>query len=326
MKTLGTILKKFFKVVIYFTFLVTSCFCLLEVVYRYQLIDFYKAELEALNPNLNDDYPNGNVLVFGDSFSGFSIGYVEQLRKEYPNTNFINCAISGTGIKQHELFIEQRIKEFKPRKVLYQFYVGNDLLDITRDIKIEHTGFLKASYYFISEHLLILKHLNYKLAGLKSKPKKAKGSIEFLTYNSRVKKQFIANPKYLDETINNKGSQAQKLNSWIKSFNQLDFSSTKGVNILVLPHCAQVNSKYSDKMKGLGAVLGNYIVQIEYPLIERMKGGLKGATILNPLSYLQEKEKEQNLYFFNDPHLNENGQASLAQYLISKGIFDEDYN
>ena len=79
-------------------------------------------------------------------------------------------------------------------------------------------------------------------------------------------------------------------------------------------------------MKGLGAVLDNYIVQIEYPLIERMKGGLKGATILNPLSYLQEKEKEQNLYFFNDPHLNENGQASLAQYLISKGIFDEDYN
>ena len=127
MRSAKQILKKFLRFGVYLSVLFISSLCLLELIYRFQIVDFYKTELETLNPNLHQDYPNGNVLIFGDSFSGFPNGYVEQLRVAYPETNFINCAIAGTGLKQHSLFYKSRIQEFNPKQILYQFYVGNDL-------------------------------------------------------------------------------------------------------------------------------------------------------------------------------------------------------
>jgi hypothetical protein len=136
MKKATSFLSKTLRTGLGLSFILIVSLCLLEIAYRYQIIDFYKLELQALNPDLEKEYTNGNVLIFGDSFSGFPNGYVEQLRQEYSETNFINCAIAGTGIRQHALFFDSRIKRFKPNQILYQFYVGNDLLDIKRDLKI----------------------------------------------------------------------------------------------------------------------------------------------------------------------------------------------
>lgn len=323
MRSTKQILKRFFKFGVYLSFLFITSLCLLEAAYRYQLVDFYKTELEALNPNLNQNYPNGNVLVFGDSFSGFPKGYVEQLRQAYPNTNFINCSVAGTGIRQHALFFDKRVETFKPQKILYQFYVGNDLLDIQRDLNPSKLGYLKSYYHFLSDQFLVLKYINYKLAGFKSKPIKPINSTAQTTYNPRIKKQFLANSNYLNETINLNGKQKEKFKTWVNTYHS--FKANKGIetHFLILPHCVQVSNHYAQKFFALGAPQMSNSNTSNYPLIDEFNLVCKPCEILNPLSFFREKEKEKQLFYDNDPHLNQHGQEVLAQYLINKKLFDE---
>jgi hypothetical protein len=149
------------------------------------------------------------------------------------------------------------------------------------------------------------------------------GSNEFLTYNTRVKKQFEANPNYLKETVFNQGRQAQKLDEWFNIYKSINEENDIEVTLIILPHCAQVASKYSEKMKGFGAVLKKSSLDSNYTLYETMKSSLPKTVILNPLGLFQKREREQALYFDNDPHLNEYGQTVLAQFLIEKKLFDE---
>lgn len=323
MKKASPFFSKILKLGIALFFVFVTSLCLLEIAYRYQIVDFYKVELKALNPDLNKDFPNGNVLIFGDSFSGFPNGYVEQLRKGYPKTNFINCAISGTGIRQHALFFEDRIEEFKPKKIVYQFYLGNDLLDIHQDLRFERGNFLRAYYVFLSDQFLVLKYINYKFAGFKRNSIKPGVSNSNLDYNPRVKKQFFASENYLTETINIKGSQAQKFDEWFALFNSMNKNNKANLTVLALPHCAQVHYKYSSKMETLGAVLDKNIFDQQYPLITKLHSKLNNVKVLNPLLYFQKEEKTQALYFTNDPHLNEYGQFILGQFLIEKKLFNE---
>ena len=74
-------------------------------------------------------------------------------------------------------------------------------------------------------------------------------------------------------------------------------------------------------MRQLGAHFGDYdVVSAEdYPFVTKVRDAFAGVPhvkILNPLPMLQEQEKEGRiLYFYNDGHLNLEGQATLAAYL-----------
>src|SRR5690606_32098707 len=106
------------------------------------------------------------VLIFGDSFTAHPDSYVKYLNSGYTS---INCAIPGTGIRQHALIFSKRIDEYKPKAIIYQFYVGNDLLDLYHPINFSELSFLRNLYWKISEHMLILQYINYKLAFLNPK-------------------------------------------------------------------------------------------------------------------------------------------------------------
>ena len=73
---------------------------LLELVYRYQWIDFYATEYHFLNPDLNLEDERPRVLVMGDSFTASDSNYVDQLRSEFPEMQFVNSAVPGTGAVQ----------------------------------------------------------------------------------------------------------------------------------------------------------------------------------------------------------------------------------
>jgi hypothetical protein len=321
MKKAKRFLSKTLKIGIYLSFLFITSLCLLEIAYRYQIIDFYKNELEALNPNLNKEYPNGNVLVFGDSFSAFSKGYIDQLRITYPKTNFINTSISGIGIRQHRLFFKDRIEKFDPKQILYQFYVGNDLLDIKKDLNPSKISYLRTYYYFISDQFLVLKYINSKLARFKSIPTQFSSVENSTIYNPRIKQQFLANPDYLNETISVSGKQKEKFEKWLELYSEISASTEVKMTLLVLPHCAQVSKKYADKMNALGAIANPNLQDSSFALVDKIEAKYN---LFNPLRVFQKADKSSPIYYKNDPHLNERGQSILAQFLIEKKIFSED--
>ena len=76
-------------------------------------------------------------------------------------------------------------------------------------------------------------------------------------------------------------------------------------------------------MKSFGATLDTSHMKENYSLVEELSSRLKKPKLLNPLAYFQQIEKENPLYFKNDPHLNEKGQTALTQYLIEIKLFNE---
>lgn len=105
-------IKKFTKGIL--QVLVISCITLLllEVVYRYGIIDFYKAEIEALNSSDAIESDAVDYLVFGDSFSTPTGNYVDLLRDVYSEKSFLNLSIPGTRIKQVNIFAKKKIKKY----------------------------------------------------------------------------------------------------------------------------------------------------------------------------------------------------------------------
>ncbi|MEL7223064.1 MAG: hypothetical protein AAGJ93_17200, partial [Bacteroidota bacterium] len=123
-------LRKLLRGILYLLFLLVATILLLEVSYRWNIVDFYGANLRRLNTEelgTKSDLPS--VLVIGDSFSADMSSYVGFLRDSLREHRIINAAVPGTGVRQHQRFFKQRIREFQPEMLIYQLYVGNDLLD-----------------------------------------------------------------------------------------------------------------------------------------------------------------------------------------------------
>lgn len=308
-------MKSIFRYVLLFVFISFITLFLFELSYRFQIIDFYKSEFQALNPKVDKNFHGKKVMIFGDSFSAFPDGYVQQLRRRYPKIQFINCSVSGIGIRQHQLFFKNRIKTYQPDLVIYQFYVGNDLLDVKQDYNFSTSTFVKSLYYYFSDQFLSLKYLNYKLSVFKAKPTKFQPSNVFSnskTYNPRVVNQIKINPDYLSETINVYGQQESKMHDWLNIFQKLKSSCKVPIKLLVLPHPAQVDFDLMYKLNSFGTQLDEGVFEKNYNLLYILKQK-SGVEVLDPLPYFQ--DHVDDLYYANDPHLNEFGQSVLAEFI-----------
>ena len=104
--------KKFVRGCVQLVIIISCTLLLFEVVYRYGVIDFYKAEIHALNPIENIESDTVDVLVFGDSFSASEDNYVDQLREKHKELTFLNLGIPGTGIKQVNTFARKKIRKY----------------------------------------------------------------------------------------------------------------------------------------------------------------------------------------------------------------------
>ncbi|HZI23585.1 MAG TPA: hypothetical protein VFD46_00825, partial [Chryseolinea sp.] len=124
---LGSYVKKIMHAVLYCTYVLVFVLFTMEVFYRYQVIDFYGVELNAVNPKetLTDDDGKKTILVCGDSFTVQAQSWVDQMRSSLPEYNIINSAITGTSIVEASYVAPGRIKTFNPDVFIYQVYVGN---------------------------------------------------------------------------------------------------------------------------------------------------------------------------------------------------------
>jgi hypothetical protein len=311
----------------YSAFLLTVVFLLLEIAYRFQVVDFYSNELRALNPTLNNG--KENILVFGDSFTADPESYVSLLRVKFPRYNFINCALPGSGIEQHRLFFEARIKEYKPTIVLYQFYVGNDFLDIHHPINWKTLPLWRNAYWWFSEQFIFLQYLNFKMAFLNIPGNdfvdlKEKAFAPFL-YNKRTGIYIKGNPSYLENTVRLKEEQLINYSSWKKDFEKLMQNADKRVNLyfLPIPHHAQVSNTYEERMKAMNADLKSPIQEVNYNLLQQIKKDFPDFKVINPLGDFQLAEKSgKQLYFENDPHLTLEGQKVLAALITERLILN----
>jgi len=156
---------KFSKIAIMCLVILISTILLFEICYRFYLIDFYNVENNYFN---NPDIKKKKtILFFGDSFTASNNNYISMLSDSFPESNIINAAVPGIGIRETSIFASTRIKQYKPDIVVFQVYTGNDFTDIKHDLNFNSLSLIRNLYWYFSDKFLGIRYINYKLGQFK---------------------------------------------------------------------------------------------------------------------------------------------------------------
>ena len=327
-------LKKRWKSLFFLIYLSLISLFLFEIAYRFQWYDFYGDELRSLNPPaaIQNEAHKPTILVMGDSFTALPGGYVDQLREELPGYSLINAAVPGTGIEQTALMAPGRIEKFKPAVFIYQIYVGNDLMDISHPLNGE-ISFLRKAYWFISDRIRSLSFLNFRFAGVRhrlyddantvSAPKE-EDIFDPQRYAGRQKLYFKAEPQLIENSAFLDKGRAQDFDILVKKLDQIIQALPQECRIIlpIIPHCAQVNQQYTDRMLQIGmeSEAPYFLLTVEYLFVERlvesMSKGERKVEVWNLLPPLKAADNLTPVYYDNDPHLNLWGQTTIQQTIL----------
>lgn len=327
-------IKKFVKGLLQLVVISCITFLLFEVAYRYGVIDFYKAEIIALNPSDNIESTTIDYLVFGDSFSTPTGNYVDRLRDTYPEKSFLNLSIPGTGIKQVNTFAKKKIKRYSPKHIIYQVYIGNDLLDVCHVSDWATISFARNIYWKTTDYMWSGVYINQKLKGLRSR----KGNVQTFKneafsetlYTKRQGLLFTADANYLYKTITLQDDFLKRYHIWeeeMRSFLEV-IPPDVPVSIVFVPHGVQVNDTYYHHMLALGAQFEDKekAQKNDYAFYRKVVTNFKtfdNVSFYNPLAFLKQKDTTLNrLYYTNDPHFSNQGQIALYEFL-DMVIFDK---
>lgn len=305
---------------------------LFEMAYRHSIIDFYKPELKIHNTASEIDATNIDYLVFGDSFSAWGNNYVNVLKESHTEKSFINSGISGIGLKELNTFASRRIKRYKPKHIIYQVYIGNDLVDVKHLSNWKSLPLSRNIYWKVTDYLTSGVYINKRLSGFKQDIKTVSFNIDMPfsveAYSQREKMMIRANNSYLEKSIRlNFKSRYQIWKDKLETFLKKVPEHTK-VHIIFIPHCSQLNGFYLDNMLQLGAVYKdlNTIHNTNYNFFTTAKRefqAYKNVIFLNPLEEFKRMDaKAHRVYYETDPHLTTFGQKVLAEYLTTS-IFKE---
>lgn len=294
---------------------------LLEITYRYQLIDFYSTEWESLNKNQTCE-TNEKILIFGDSFSADPIGWVTKIRVIDTNSTYYNASIPGTGLETFRLIAKDRIDEVNPSTVIIQLYIGNDLYDFEKPVNWNELSILRNLYWSVSSNFRVLNYLNYKSGQFamnsSDTDSKLKESFSVSSYSERTKLYIRADSTFPVSTINLEGKSSEVFSQLVESIDEISQLLKEDVtlNILIIPHCTQVHKKYRNRFRSLGCDL-NGLKPHESIWSEQLRK--KGYFVIDPLEEFQKQEEQgEEIYFQNDPHLNSKGQDMLSNYILNQ--------
>jgi len=323
----------------YFIYIILYFFLILlisEFIYRYQIIDTYQPEFKEFNKNLlSHETTDKTILIFGDSFTAGKFTYPYFIHQQRPDFRIVNSAVSGSGIIETLFIAPKRIKKFKPDIMIYQVYVGNDLLNISYPVNWKKLSFIRNLYWSLAEHFRFLSFLNYRLGQIyqaykqnknnKQQGKNRKGKIKIIrNYDKNEKLYLSAEPFLLENSILVRSNRKKDFNIWLKGLDKLiTYASACDIYILIIPHPCQVHKKYLNLMNNIGAQFHNpsQIQADEYPFIKNIQNHFKDRAdvyILNPLMTLRENEnKSLPVYHSNNAHLNITGQKIIAKFLIN---------
>lgn len=313
-KQLRKIGKFLLKVVV--IFLLTLF--IFELVYRFQWVDFYHTEWKFLNPNKEQSLKKENrVLVFGDSFSSDANSWVNSWQKSSDSLAIFNSSVPGIGVETYNILIDSRVEEVKPKQIIIQLYVGNDLYDLNKPVNWSTFSIKRNLFWSTSNYFRGLNYVNYRLGQVssdidRSANPKIERRFDSKSYSSRTK-LFINNiPNYPSSAIILEQGMDEDFSEMVdilRSFKEK--YKDIPILILVIPHCTQVHESYISKYREMGAQIDESVMGENYwnkLLIEN------GFNVIDPLPVFRELEtKGTVLYYENDPHLNEMGQNELLK-------------
>ncbi|MEO1517017.1 MAG: hypothetical protein AAFV95_18480 [Bacteroidota bacterium] len=320
------------KQLVYLCFLGISVLLLLELSYRWYVVDFYGNNLSSLNEKTElTSHKDATILVVGDSFSADRQSYVKSLRHQWPDYRVVNSSIPGTCLRQHELFLPKRLQQFQPDLLLYQLYLGNDFLEFRPPVKSPNISLARRLYWLVSDYFLVIRFLNAKLPQIRqatyhdlptsADPKMADHFVP-QQYSARSQMQFRAEPHLVHHSaqmMGQRGDDGREITQRLKRLLQ-EVPSNCQVVLLVIPHCLQVHQRYGERLAQIGAAQAplHSITESNYPFVEYLRTELADQRIhiANPLGHFQEAERQKQIYYAQDPHLNPGGQKILGDFLV----------
>lgn len=328
--------KKWLKGMALFFITVSFTLLVVETSFRFQWFDFYKSELYGLNPReaLISDKPN--VLVCGDSFSADLNGYVEMLRDSLNSFDIINAAVSGTGIRQHQIIMTKRIHQYKPDIFIYQFYIGNDLFDIRHPVKGKNISLWRKLYWSVSDMVLSVQYANFRLAGMRYKffddtggsynPKKNdKYSPD--SYSKREKLNYSCEPALIENTLFLKNRRKNDLLKFKKGFKAIADMLPEGIirYLVIIPHQSMISERWYQRHQEMGGDFKQPVYSIsetEFPIYTELfeLARENGFTVISPLQEFRTMKDSIPIYYENDPHLAIEGHKVLSKLLYNKLI------
>ncbi len=302
------------------------CIALLELAYRYQWGDFYAVEWSHFNEGILKESAKREVLVMGDSFSTSDQGYVDKLRVQFPEWNFANSAVPGTGVVEASYMASRRFSDRKPDVFIYQIYLGNDLFDLQRPVNWGKLGFMRNLYWWSANRMRSLTWINYKGGQFQASPrgdaKEFESGFQPELYNQREKRYFESEPDWIRDQGDAGNVQWRKQRERYFDFLEdlIVYPESLGTKVLllVIPHCAQVGAIYQERMESIGMAPGaevprNFKDHIWLKELDEYASSHENMDILYPLDILNWYEREVGpVYYQNDPHLNSRGQSALA--------------
>lgn len=290
--------------------------CIVECVYRYQWVDFYKKEWHFQNRKLQPDPDKKRILVFGDSFSADTSCWVQKWTNP-KDVQVFNAAIPGTGPEVFRLIAGNRIKATKPDLIVVQLYEGNDLYDLRKPVNWRQFSFGRNLYWSSGNVFRSLGFINYRLGQTNADVRTDFNSKEQQTfhrnrYDARTKLYISGDAAYPSGMVLLKGDYADDMQTLIEMLKEIrqEAGEKTPFYVLTVPSCVQVHKRYWRQYKRLGAKNDPKVLTTHSWAVELKKAGF---TVIDPLNEFRLAEKNgEQLYYANDPHLNVAGQQLLA--------------
>ena len=316
-----------------------ACFLLaFEVIYRYQVVDFFQPELRSNNRARDlGDSSRKTLMAMGDSFSTGETCWVGFLRSKLPSYRVITAAVSATGVYESLFMAPRRFREFKPQVFIYQIYLGNDLQDIRRPLNWRTMSPARYAYSFLCSYvgLRSLTFANYRLAQLlhnfmpgKVQAKSSQSMdppFSLATYLPSAQIYTRAEPSHLEDTVLARGERGRDVATLIAGIKELVSYAGPECRkyVVVIPDAGQVSDFYLDHLQQIGTRVSQpqELHRDDYPFLARLQEGLadQGIQVLNPLPLFQRQEQHgQRLYYANDPHLKPVGQSLLGEFILER--------
>src|SRR5262249_19593783 len=318
----------------------------LEWVYRAQIVDTYRPELQAFNPaQVLGDNGRPTLLLMGDSFTAGRTSYAGLLQETLQEWRVINAAVSGTSVVQTLYMAPHRFAHFHPSLFVYQVYVGNDLFDIRYPTNWRTISPVRNLYWLLANHLRVIGYLNYRLGHLRAMPAvsrlqalsakattvaiaAAEHTEAFATehYDARVKTYIRAEPALVEDSIlvhNQRQRDYAVFLAQLEKLLALCKPEVCRAHILVIPHVCQVDEASLTYLRQLGAHFTTPAVLrlAEYPFLVRLREHFASwghVQVLNPLPMLRTERAKHAVYYANDEHLNPRGQEAVAAFLVQQ--------
>lgn len=309
--------KKIGRFLLRATLIMVLTLLLVELVYRYQWVDFYKQEWTYQKKEMRHPaHPERRILVLGDSFSADPNSWVNQWKTDSleNNAEVYNAAIPGVGPETYRLIIHRRIKEVIPTDVIVQLYVGNDLYDISKPVNWSAHSLSRNLFWSISGKIRVLGFINYRLGQASVETAnplepKADEVFDVKHYSPRTKLYLKGDSNYPATAIQMKGSGSEELIEMLSEMKE-EVGDEVEFHVLIIPHCCQVAQSYVDRYEQLGArSLEEAVGSSDWT----KKLEKAGFSVIDPLRDLQQAETNEPVYFPNDPHLNKVGQAVVLK-------------